>query len=211
MKRVLYSKITGKTISLAIYRILSCMLAGISMLMIILHCCLMEIDILVCFIGAVVILFTISVCILTSNRMFFGIDENSFLVMNALGFVKKRMDFDDFTCLAVVGAAFDCIAPGGNKRLGYTDKNGRFIYLPYLLMYEDRDTIKREGNDARSYVRQGYGFTIIQANIKVFLAILNNTNCPIYFDEQIIRDHYNLYELCQKWFARERIKLLTND
>ena len=67
MKRVLYSKITGKTISLAIYRILSCMLAGISMLMIILHCCLMEIDILVCFIGAVVILFTISVCILTSN------------------------------------------------------------------------------------------------------------------------------------------------
>lgn len=211
MKRVLYSRITGKAISMTVYRMLSCILVGIPLLTIAFNCCLMEIGILMRFMGVLLILFILSVCIMTSNRMFFGIDEDSFLVVNVLGFVKNRLNFDDITSLAVVGAAFDCIAPGGNKRLGYINRNGRFIYLPYLLMYEDRETIKREGDDARSYVRHGYEFTIIQANIKAFLAILNNTNCPVYFDEQIIRDHYNLYELCQNGFVRERIKLLTND
>lgn len=118
--------------------------------------------------------------------------------MNGMGYVKKRVNLNEITSLAIVGAAFDCTAPGGNKKLGYRDQNGSFVYYPYLLFHKSRASIRREGDDARSYVGQEYGFIIFRANIRIFHAILDGTDCPVYFDERLIQDHYNLYELCQK-------------
>lgn len=197
MKKVLHSRISGRTISITTYRVISHLFVGIPLLLMTYGAIFIEKDLFARFLTMSMILFSLAVCVLASNRLFFGFDGTALLIMNGMGYVRKRVNLNEVTFLAIVGAAFDYPGPGGNK-LGYRDETGRFIYYPYLLLYKSRVDIRREGDDVRSYGGQEYGFIIFQANIRLFHAILDGTDCPVYFDERLIQDHYNLYELCQK-------------
>ncbi len=210
MKKLLYSRTSGKTISLRYYKLFSHFFVGIPLLLILIHCCVAREDILIFSLGIIMVVLTISICILVTNRIFFSFDETALLVINAMGYVKYRIEFVDITSLLVVGAADEYTAPGGSKALGCVDKNDRFVYLPYLLIYKSHIPVVYNGDDVRSYIGQEYGFVISDANLKLFYYILNVTKCPIYFNQRIIQDDRNLYESCQRECPKGRVRTITH-
>lgn len=112
--------------------------------------------------------------------------------------------------MLVVGAADECTAPGGNKALGHVDKSGKFVYLPYLLIYISHIPTVHDADDVRSYTGYEYGFTIDYADLKLFHNILDVTKCPVYFNNRIIQDNYSLYESCQREFPNGRVSTISH-
>lgn len=206
MKRVLFSRISGKTISINCYRILSHLIICAPLVMTMISGCLIQEDARMRLIKILFTCFIVTVCLLSSNRIFFGFEEDAFLIMNVMGYVKRAIKLNEITSLAVVGAAMMNMAPGANQRLGYKDKHGKFVYYPYLLIYKSHVDVKREGDDVRSYGGYEYGFTMIHANLQVWNVILKGTKCPVYFDARIAQENYRLYESCQN---ESRVEIMT--
>lgn len=87
MKRILYSRTSGRTISLLRYRLISHILVGIPLLLMMISSYVVREDILMCTMQIIMVLLIASVSFVATNQRFFGFDETALLIPNVMGYV----------------------------------------------------------------------------------------------------------------------------